>query len=149
MNLKERINKDFLKARKEKNEIAKEVLWQIISEIKNKKIELRTQKKEITDDIIIKIIEKEIKQLNEEKTFLEKADRIGDSKYVLNKILIIEQYLPKKMEKEELKKIIMKWKEDNQVDNILSKRGDLFKFLKDNYSWQYDWKEVNDIINNL
>ena len=149
MNLKERINKDFLKARKEKNKIAKEVLWQIISEIKNKEIEFRSQEKEITDNIIIKIIEKEIKQLNEEKTYLEKADRTGDSKYILNKILVIKQYLPKKIEKEKLKEIITKWKENNQVDDLLSRRGDLFKFLKNNFSWQYDWKEVNDIINNL
>lgn len=141
-----RLKKEYLNARKTKDEVKKDVLWIIIANIKNKEID---KKWELTDTEILKIIEKEIKQINETIESLKKVNRLEDIEKEKKKIEILNQFLPEKLSKDELKQIIVNWIKENNIDNILSKRWELFKFLKSKYDWLYDWKDVNEIINEL
>ena len=60
MSLLEQIQKDYIAAMKERNDVKKSALNYIIAQIKNKKIELQ---KEVEDVDIIKILKKEIKSI--------------------------------------------------------------------------------------
>ena len=62
MTLLEQIQKDYIAAMKERNEVKKSALNYIIAQIKNKKIELQ---KEIEDSDVVKILKKEIKAICE------------------------------------------------------------------------------------
>ena len=57
MSLLEQIQKDYLAAMKERNEVKKSALNYVIAQIKNKKIEIQ---KELEDVDVIKILKKEI-----------------------------------------------------------------------------------------
>ncbi|MBQ2600655.1 GatB/YqeY domain-containing protein [bacterium] len=62
MSLLEQIQKDYLAAMKERNEVKKSALNYVIAQIKNKKIEIQ---KELEDVDVIKILKKEIKAICE------------------------------------------------------------------------------------
>jgi len=146
--LKKSILTNYKIARKEKDEITKEVLWIIISNIKNKEIELRPQNKEITNDDIIKIIQKEIKQIDEEIELFKKSNELKIPVLEIQKDYL-NSFLPKKLSKDKLEEIIKTFIKENNIDVSWSWKWKLFKFLKENYNNLYDWQLVNEIINKL
>ncbi len=89
MKLQEQIKKDLLSAIKVKDEEKKDTLRVIIGEFG------RLNKKELSDDEVIKILKKLIKS---EKELLEKKGDVTDSEF----IRIIENYLPKMATDEEI-----------------------------------------------
>ena len=143
--LEKDIKNDYLKFRKEKKDNLKDLLMIINWNIKNKQIELK--KENLGDWEVLKILEKELKQLSEEKDILEKNWR--DISLVLEKIEYIKLKLPEKMSEKELEKIILNFIKNNQIENILKARWLLFKYLKENFEWLYKPWIVNNILNNL
>ena len=143
--LENSVKKDYLKFRKEKNENLRDLLMIINWNIKNKKIELKKDKLENWE--VIKNFEKELKQIKEEKEILEKKRR--NISMIDEKIEYIKKILPKKISEKELKMYIINFIKQNDIDNILNSRWQLFKYLKTNFEWKYDPKDVNNIINNL
>lgn len=89
MKLQEQIKKDLSSAIKVKDEEKKDTLRVIIGEFG------RLNKKELSDDEVIKILKKLIKS---EKELLEKKGDVTDSEF----IRIIENYLPKMATDEEI-----------------------------------------------
>ncbi|QTA87151.1 GatB/YqeY domain-containing protein [Desulfonema magnum] len=90
MTLQEQIKKDLTAAIKEKDEEKKATIRVIMGEFG------RSDKKEIPDDDVVKILKKLVKS---EKEVLErKGDAAGDSQF----IRIIENYLPKMAGEEEI-----------------------------------------------
>jgi uncharacterized protein YqeY len=72
MTLIEQLTSDYKQAMKNKEESKKLVLNYVLSQAKNKKIELQ---QDLTDDEIIALLKKEIKAINETIGFLEKAHK--------------------------------------------------------------------------
>jgi uncharacterized protein YqeY len=70
MSLIEKIKQDYKEAFKAKDKVKKDILNYIISQIKNKQIELGYEPK---DEDIIKIIKKEIKNRQESISFLKQS----------------------------------------------------------------------------
>jgi len=60
MNLQEKLFADYMQAMKDKNHTKKSILNYVISQIKNKKIEIQ---KDLEDMDVVKILKKEIKAL--------------------------------------------------------------------------------------
>jgi uncharacterized protein YqeY len=90
MKLKERINKDYMTAMKEKNSLIKNLLSVVKGEIQNVEID----KGDITDDDVIKVLLKTSKSLKEMVS--------NGSKEAMLELEAIESYLPKQMSKEEI-----------------------------------------------
>lgn len=103
MNLKDQIDKDFLDAYKAKNEMIVSVLRMIKSSIKNTEI---AQKKELTDDEIIKVLKKETKQRLDSISQYESASRPELVEKEKSEIEIIKKYLPAEIDDAELEQII-------------------------------------------
>jgi hypothetical protein len=103
MALLEQITEDYKQAMKDHNEIKKLALNYLLAQIKNKKIELRT---DLTDDDIISVIKKEIKSLNETLLFLEKANKAEDIAIETEKKVILEAYLPAMLSREQTETLI-------------------------------------------
>lgn len=92
MTLKERVNADYLKAFKEKNTVAKNLLSVVKGEIQT--IEKNTGSASLSDEEVIKILNKTAKSLKE-------TINAGGEQAKLE-LEIVESYLPKQMSKEEI-----------------------------------------------
>ena len=92
MNLKERVNADYLKAFKEKNTVAKNLLSVVKGEIQT--VEKNTGSASLSDEEVIKILNKTAKSLKETIN--------AGSEQAKTELEIVETYLPKQMSKEEI-----------------------------------------------
>ena len=94
MTLKEKINADYMAAFKAKNTIAKNLLSVIKGEIQT--IEKNTGVDNMSDEDVIKILNKSVKSLKE-------TNASFPSTQTAEELFIVESYLPKQMSEDEIK----------------------------------------------
>lgn len=128
MKIRKKINKDFLKAFKEKNKVAKNLLSVVKSEIQTTEKNLGS---ELSDSESIKILNKMAKSLKE-------SISNSDDKDLKVELNIIKDYLPKQMSEDEIKEKI----------NSLSENGakNMGDFMKAFSNLQVDRKLVNKLV---
>ena len=93
MSLKEKINADYMSAFKSKNVIAKNLLSVVKGEIQT--IEKNVGVDSLSDDDVVKILNKTVKSLKETQSK-------SPSAQTAEELFIIESYLPKQMTEEEI-----------------------------------------------
>ncbi len=103
MSLTEKIDADYIDAMKTKNESRVSVLRMLKSALQNSKIQLQ---KELTDDDVIKAIQKEIKQRKDSVSTYEVAGRTELADKEKAEIKILEKYMPEQLSNEELAVIV-------------------------------------------
>ena len=130
-----KIKTDMMQALKEKRISDKETLGFLFSQLKNKAIELRVN--ELEDKDSFQVIQKFVKSLKEEKESYEKAGRLNALESFDNQINLVESYLPKQLNEDEIKNIISKL-DNKDIPNIM-------KYFKTNYNSQVDMKLVNQL----
>ena len=104
MSLKEKILKELAVSMKQKNKEKVKVLRFASSAIKNKEIEIRP--KDLTDEHVISVLKKQIKQIKESLEHYNKAgysDQIKEEEFQLS---VLQSYLPAALSVEDLKKAI-------------------------------------------
>ncbi len=114
MKLQAQIKKGLTSAMKAKDDVKKDTLRVVIGELG------RSDKKELSDDEVIKVLRKLIKS---EKEVLDKKGDDSDSEY----INIIESYLPKMATDEEVKKWIEQNIDFSQFKNKMQAMGLIMK----------------------
>ncbi len=97
MTLKEKISKDYIEAFKAKNTVAKNLLSVIKGEIQT--LEKNTGVESLSDEDVIKILNKSVKSLKETISSLTDVDKLAEVQSELN---IVETYLPKQLSVEEI-----------------------------------------------
>ena len=130
-----KIKTDMMQALKEKRISDKETLGFLFSQLKNKAIELRVN--ELEDKDSFQVIQKFVKSLKEEKESYEKAGRLNALELFDNQINLVESYLPKQLNEDEIKNIISNL-DNKDIPNIM-------KYFKTNYNGQVDMKLVNQL----
>jgi len=113
MNLSERIDADIKTAMKAHDEVAKLT----IRGIKKEMIEAKTApgaNGEVTDDMILKIVSKLLKQRKDTAKIYQEQNRPELAENELAEAAILESYLPKQMTTEEL---------DNAIKEIIAQTG--------------------------
>lgn len=118
MSILEQIEADTKEAMKEKNETKTSVLRMLKSAIKNEEI---GKKKELTDDEISVVLEKQAKQRKEAIEQYGKAEREELKEKEEAELGIIEKYLPEKLSEADVEKA---------VDEVLASLGDEKDFGK-------------------
>ncbi|BAQ10203.1 gatb/yqey domain protein [Bacillus sp. OxB-1] len=101
--LKERLLADMKTAMKEKDQTKKGVVNLLRAGLQNEEI---GQKRELTEEEEIKIVQRELKQTKQSLEEAQKAGRDDIVEIEQAKISIIEQYLPKQLTEDELKALI-------------------------------------------
>ena len=118
--LKKQLTEDLIKAVKNKDQESINALRLIIAAIKDKEIALRSENKEVTDDIILNILKNMIKQRNESIDLYKKGNRPELADKEKKEIVVIEKFLPKQLEesfvKDICKEIIQKLNAKNMSD---------------------------------
>lgn len=99
MSLKEQISNDIKTAMKEKNNALRDALRLLASAFKQIEVD---ERKELSDDDVIKIIQKQVKQRNDAMTQYRDAGREDLYEKEASEAAIFETYLPQQLSDEEL-----------------------------------------------
>ena len=133
------LKKAQMEALKTKDTLKRSVLQIVTGKVKLAEIEKRTKNESINDDDVILVINKVIKELDEEILAFKNANRIEKVEELSKQKEILEAYLPAKLTEEEIKEIINAL-EDKSMPNIM-------KHFKQNYLGKCDMKLVNKLAN--
>ena len=131
------LEKANIEALKNKDKTARAVLSVVINKYRVNAIELKAQGKEATDTDLIRVINKVVKELDEEKVGYEKLGRSEDVKNIEEQKAVIEKYLPKPMSVDEIRKVIASL-EDKSMPSVM-------KHFKTNYDGKVDMSLVSKI----
>lgn len=139
----EQIMQDYKIAMKERQENRKLILNYLISQIKNKKIDLQ---RELTDEEVVNLIRKEVKSLQEGMLFLQKAGKGDELKAEEEKRKILEWYLPQLMTKEQTKNLIQQIVVELGLIDLQKQKGVLMKEIMSKYRGSIDPELVNQVL---
>ena len=131
------LEKANIEALKTKDKTARAVLSVVINKYRVNAIELKAQGKEATDTDLIRVINKVVKELDEEKEGYEKLGRVEDVKNIEEQKAVIEKYLPKLMSEDEIRKVIASL-DDKSMPSVM-------KHFKANYDGKVDMSLVSKI----
>jgi len=137
----EQINKANIQAFKEKNTIVRDVISLIKSRAKLVEVDKRTKGEELTDADVLTIIQKMIKELEEQQENYKKVNNQTEVDVIGKQIEFCKGYLPKALTKGEIKNIIMGL-EDKSIPSVM-------KYFKANYTGSCDLKEVQEVLKSL
>lgn len=118
----------------------------IVSAKKDKEIEKRTQdKKEVTDEDMISILNKMLKQRKESVEMYQKASRQDLVDKENTEIKIIEEFLPQQLSQEEVEKVC-----NEVISNVgassLKDMGKVMAVLKEKYLGKMDFSLAGKIL---
>ena len=136
------IQADIKTAMKEKNVVLKDVLKQVQTKAQ---ATAKEKKVEITDEIVVDAINKELKQLNQTLDSVKSKPDSDLYKSTMEKIVILKGYLPEQMSEDEVFAEVSKIKEANPDVTGGKLIGVVMKGLKG----KADNKLIRDCINKL
>ncbi len=137
----EEIKKANIQAMKDKDSLARAIYSVIMNKHLMATVDARTSGKEVEDADMVRIIQKTIKELEEER---DNYARVGNSEEVKNieyQKSLIEKYLPTLLSEEEIKAIIMTL-DDKTVPSVM-------RHFKTNYNGKCDMKVVSNVLKSL
>lgn len=125
MSLEEKIYQDYVVALKARNKPKVDFLSFIRSELKNQSINLKKEK--LQDDEVLGVLKKQQKRLLDAKETIAKSDRADLIEALEAELALLNEYLPKALDEDELIKVI---------DEVLSQAGassmkDMGRVMKD------------------
>ena len=145
MTLKDRLTNDLKEAMKNKEQVRKSVVTLIRAGIKQCEVDNR---QELTDEDIISLISKQLKQRKDALSDFEKANRIDLIEQTNQEIAILENYLPEQLDDVELKEIITKVVEEVGATSM----KDMGKIMDKTFSLvegRADGKRINAMVKQI
>lgn len=136
--IEEQIKKANIEAMKNKDTIARAFYSVLMNKIMLEKINKREKGQEITDADVSNIIQKMIKELNDEKDNFAKAGRSEEVEHLEKQIEIAKTYLPKMLSRDEIKAEINKLA-DKSIPVVM-------KHFKANFNGQVDMRLVQEVL---
>ena len=133
--LQTEIKNDMIKAWKAGDMLTKNVLNLLLGKIKNKAIDLKVD--ELSDSEVLVIVQKFIKELEDERESFRKADRNENVVNLTFQLSAIQNYLPKQLSEDEIRAEISKL-EDKSMKSIMS-------YFKTNFAGKVDMSLVSRI----
>lgn len=133
--LQTEIKNDMIKAWKARDMLTKNVLNLLLGKIKNKAIDLKVD--ELPDSEILVIVQKFIKELEDERESFRKANRNENVVNLTFQLSAIQNYLPKQLSEDEIRAEINKL-EDKSMKSIMS-------YFKTNFAGKVDMSLVSRI----
>lgn len=143
--LSARLVKDFKRYLIAKEKVKKDTIQILRAEILNKSKELQ---KDLSEQEMLEIIAKEIKQKRDSLADFKKVDRQDLINQTYEEIDTLEQYMPKLLDIEELKVIV---KETASEINAVNKKdmGRLIKEVREQVGVRADGKTISDLVKQI
>ena len=142
MSLIERLDTDLKQSMKDRDKFKTSVLRMIRSAIKYAEIEKRA---DLSEDDVLSVLTKEVKQRRESLHEFEKAERNDLVEKTQVELDILEQYLPEQLSEDELRKII---KDVIETIGATSKKdmGKVMGSVIPKVKGRADGKQINQIV---
>ncbi len=144
-NMKEKLSSDLRNAQKSRDSLKIDTLRLLLSEIKNKEIDLR---REIENEEIISILVTQIKKRKEAASIYEENGRKDFSKKELKESSFLESYLPEQVGEEELKKRIQEILVDIGAQSPRD-MGKVMKIVIPEFKGKADGALIKDLVSEL
>ena len=146
MSLRNKIDEDYKRSIKDKDQEKINTLRLVRSAIKDRDISSRTSENKdgINDSEILSLLQSLIKQRKDSIEQFQKAKRDDLIKKEQNEIEIINIYLPKQKSREETEKIVNDLIEKNNMES-LKDMGRLMSIVKTDYAGEVDMGLVSKI----
>ena len=143
--LKEKLMEDLKNSMKEKNNLRKNVVQMVRAAI----LQIEKDKGiEVDDNKILEIIAKEVKTRNDSLVDFEKGGREDLVEQAKQEILVLSEYLPKQLTKEELKEKLTKIIVDLGATSIKD-MGAVMKEAKAQIGTAADGRTINEVVKEL
>lgn len=136
--LKERIRGDLNDARRSKDKLRTTVLTTVLSEIRNKEIELG---EEATDQDVIGVVAKAIKQRNESAEQMRDAGRQELAEKEEKEAEILDAYTPESMSEDAVRSLVQEI-----IASGANNMGAVMGALMPKIKGRFDGKEANRIV---
>lgn len=103
MSLAQQLTDDMKQAMKDKDKVRLSVVRMVRAAVKNKEIE---SGKPLSDEDILAVVQKELKQRQDSLQAFETAERLDLIDTVKSEIEVLQAYLPKQLSDEELEEVV-------------------------------------------
>jgi len=137
----EEIKSANVQAMKDKDQKARAIYSVIMNKHLMATVDARTNGKEVGDAEMVKIIQKTIKELEEERDNYAKVGNAEEVETINYEKSLLEKYLPQMLSEEEIRNIISTL-EDKTVPSVM-------RHFKTNYNGKCDMKTVSDVLKNM
>lgn len=142
MSLKERLQEDLKSSMKNKDTVRKSVITLIRAAIKQYEVDNRI---ELSEEGVVDIISKQLKQRNDSLVEFEKANREDLIEEAKSEIQVLEEYLPQQLSEDELEKIV--------IDTIaevgatsMKDMGKIMTTIKPKTVGRADGRKINELV---
>ncbi len=139
--IEEQIKKANIEAMKNKDTLARAFYSVLMNKILLEKIAKGQRDQMLADADVSNIIQKVIKELNDEKENYSKVGNVEQVETIEKQIEIASSYLPKQLSKTEIKEIILALA-DKSIPSVM-------KHFKANYNGQVDMRQVQEVLKEL
>lgn len=143
MSIYEKIQSEIKNAMREHDNVKRDCLRSLVSDIKNQTINAG---KEITDDIVLRCIQKSVKQHNDSIESFKAGNRDDLAEKETNELQYLTCYLPKMLSEQETETEIKNIVAANNI--VLEKKnmGHIMKFLPNNVDKKIAAKIINSLL---
>lgn len=139
--LYDEIKKANIQSMKDKDAVARSFFSVLLNKIKLREIDIKAAGGEIAEGDILNILQKTMKELEEEKANYEKAGYASQVEDIKKQMEIAGKFLPQMMSEEEIKNVILSL-DDKSIPNVM-------KHFKANYNGKCDMKKVQEVLKGL
>ena len=142
MDLKESLLTAMKEALKAKNSLKLNTIRGLISEVKNREIDLR---RDLEDDEIISIVSSQIKKRKEASTLFDQGGRSDLSEKENQEIVFLQEYLPEQVSEEDLRKRLKEIILELGVNDIKD-LGKVMKIIIPEFKGRADNSQIKDLV---
>ena len=139
--LLDEINKANVQAFKNKDGLTKDIISVIKSRAKLIEVDKRTSGGTLTDVDVVNLIQKLIKELQEQQENYKKVNNNQEVDNLSKQIDFCKSFLPKMLSKDEIKNIILSLS-DKTIPSVM-------KHFKANYAGACDMKDVQEVLKSI
>ena len=132
------IKKANIQELKDKDIVSRNNYYVILNKIMLESIKKREKGEEITDPDVVQILQKSVKELEEERENYLKVNNTEEAENSKRQIEIVKSYLPEMLSEEKIKEIISTL-EDKSI-------GSVMKYFKQEYNGKCDMNTVRKVL---
>jgi uncharacterized protein YqeY len=145
--MRTKIELELKLAIKSQNKIRLSTLRLITAALKDRDIAIRTEENVsgVSDEEILIILAKMIKQRNDSITHYEEAGRVELAETESSEISVIKEFLPKQLSNKEIEKVVLEMISLEKADSIRD-MGRIIGKLKEKYSGRVDFSLVAPLV---
>lgn len=143
MDLKERIKNDLIASLKSGDNLSRDVLRLLNSDIKNE--EIRKKREKLSEEDILKVIKSNIKKRKDAIELYKKGKREDLVRQEKGELEILQKYMPKQMSEEEIRKLVKKAVAESKASGV-SNFGGIMKEVMQKAKGSADGKIISEIL---